>query len=187
MEDSLRVLGKYTLLLDNKDFDATAFFRFRDTVQLDVVNQVHIDPESIRVKILLALRDGRPLVIDCKGIEENLVKLFDTVQQGLFLAMATVGGPWYTTKDYVNLIVPDDLEVLGISNNGTFEAKEGFSLLIILRSVNPAAVLLDNFAVVKVCYDVFKKPLPPYTDLRNPPGLEVNKKKKKPKPKSNLY
>ncbi len=34
-------------------------------------------------------------MIDCKSIEENLVKLFDTVQEGLFLAMATIGGPWY--------------------------------------------------------------------------------------------
>jgi hypothetical protein len=182
--DSVSELRKYTLVLDDPEFTATTFWRFRDTVHLDVINPVHVDPEAIRVKILLALRDGKVLFIDMKKIEENLVKLFDTVQEGLFQAMFTVGGEWYTQQYYRALVLPEDKETLDIEAHG-FTARPGFGLVVALISDNPPAVLIDNFAVVRVVGEG-RKPPTILTDTKNPAGLEIKKKKKK-KKKSTLF
>eukprot|EP00163_Fabomonas_tropica_P022900 TRINITY_DN4009_c0_g1_i1.p1 TRINITY_DN4009_c0_g1~~TRINITY_DN4009_c0_g1_i1.p1 ORF type:complete len:162 (-),score=22.33 TRINITY_DN4009_c0_g1_i1:1-486(-) len=149
------------------------FFRFRDTMHLSLANSLDFDPDTIRVKLTLAIARGIPLLIDLKKSQENLTKFFAVVEDGLFEKILNFS----ILDEYKTLYRAEDAEHLDLPEN-EFVLKPGFQVIITTQVENPPAILLDNCAVISLPPYRTTRPPAMLTDLKNPAGLEKKGKRK---------
>ena len=80
---------RWPLIIDPSKQSAT-FLKYRDTNYLSAVNPKHMEPETIRMSLLGALRFGKFAVLDLLDIEgmwPSMVRKFDAVQKDLLPAL----------------------------------------------------------------------------------------------------
>uniref|UniRef100_A0A5F8GDG9 IQ motif and ankyrin repeat containing 1 n=1 Tax=Monodelphis domestica TaxID=13616 RepID=A0A5F8GDG9_MONDO len=75
--DRIKADGRWPLVIDPSGQAAT-FLRYQDTNYLDTLNPAHLQPQSLRLALLGAIRYGKPLVFDMREID-----MFETVKKEL--------------------------------------------------------------------------------------------------------
>ncbi|KAK6188445.1 hypothetical protein SNE40_004616 [Patella caerulea] len=80
--------GKWPFIIDTSG-QAAIFLRYRDTNMLNALRPVDMEPETIRMALLGAIRFGKPFIIDMMEVDmfDVCVDRFDEIQKGLMDAL----------------------------------------------------------------------------------------------------
>jgi len=131
---------------------AGIFLRYSDTNYLNVLNPKHMEPDTIRMALLGAIRYGKALVIDLMGVDMFHVfeMRLDEVEEGLCSSVMD------------KTILKDDkfLSIVQKSDGPEYDrekfwARMDYFKFWVITSNEPNAELLTNFYVIRV------KPAPP--------------------------
>ncbi|XP_003384105.1 PREDICTED: putative IQ motif and ankyrin repeat domain-containing protein [Amphimedon queenslandica] len=141
--------NKWPLILDHGRQCAT-FLVYRDTNYMNAMNPKHMEPETIRLNLLGALRYGKFAVLDLCDIDDlwpAVVKKFDCVQPDLLPSL--ISKNFLKEKRYLKLIKAADGEAY--SANSFLSARiHNFKLVIITQLPTPPTELMGLTYVIKI-------------------------------------
>ncbi|KAF5394902.1 hypothetical protein PHET_09636 [Paragonimus heterotremus] len=140
--------GKWPLVVDPTDC-ASTFLRYRDTNYVNVLNPRHLDPETIRIALLGALRYGKPFVLDLMGLDSIVESLcrprFEAIKSTLIcdIIEQRIRDPF----TYEDLIKPIDSEEFAKSR---FIQRnlDKFLFILVTKNPFPEESLTDQFLPV---------------------------------------
>ncbi|KAF7247573.1 hypothetical protein EG68_09990 [Paragonimus skrjabini miyazakii] len=144
----LAMAGKWPLVVDPTD-RASTFLRYRDTNYVNVLNPHHLDPETIRIALLGALRYGKPFVLDLMGLDSIFESLcrprFEAIKSTLIcdIVEQRIRDPF----TYEDLIKPTDSEEFAKSR---FIQRnlDKFLFILVTKNPFPEESLTDQFLPV---------------------------------------
>ena len=142
--------------------------------------QVHLEDESMRVKVLFAVKDGKPLLIDRKKSKHDIIKLFDSVRPGLLEQL--LDGSILLPENHLPLITVDDEKSFKVTRDN-FTVTPGFQVIITSQSNEPEQFFIDRCTMLQVTPSEKPKTHALVTDSKNPAGLEIKKRRGKGKGK----
>ncbi|XP_074059274.1 IQ motif and ankyrin repeat domain-containing protein 1 isoform X2 [Macrotis lagotis] len=82
--DRLKTDGRWPLVIDPSG-QASTFLRYQDTNYVDTLNPARMQPDSVRLALLGAIRFGKPLVFDMREIDmfDMVKRQLESIQPGL--------------------------------------------------------------------------------------------------------
>lgn len=143
--------GRWPLLVDESG-QAGIFLRYSDTNYLNVLNPKHMEPETIRMALLGAIRFGKALVVDLMGVD--MFHVFemrcDEIEKGL---CSTVMDKSIVKDDkFLSIVKKEDGPDY---DREKFWSRMDYFKFWVITSNEPNSELLTNFYVIRV------KPAPP--------------------------
>ncbi|XP_039109956.1 IQ motif and ankyrin repeat domain-containing protein 1 [Hyaena hyaena] len=146
--DRIRTDGRWPLVIDPSGQAAT-FLRYQDTNYVDAVNPEHLRPERIRLALLGALRNGKPLVFDLGELDllPAVRQQLEAVRPGL--AQELLGRGLLEQERFLSLVRPRDGP-----ENGPASFQEArlrhFRLFFVTRAPRPPEESLRVLLPVRV-------------------------------------
>lgn len=146
--NKIRDSGKWPLIIDPSQQAAT-FLRYRDTNYLNALSPIGMEPNTIRLALIGAIRFGKPLVIDMMMVDmfDTVGARFDEVQSGLMEMI--MNKEVLKEENYMKLVREGDgpeYDKLRFDSGRI----ANFKLCIITKNVYPSEELLDQTYAIRV-------------------------------------
>ncbi|XP_029448139.1 putative IQ motif and ankyrin repeat domain-containing protein LOC642574 homolog isoform X3 [Rhinatrema bivittatum] len=146
--NKVRLDGRWPLIIDPSG-QAAIFLRYRDTNYLNTLNPADMQPETIRMALLGALRYGKPLVLDMMEVNmfESVKRQLEQIKAGLMDEL--LDKSILQNERFLTLLRPTD----GPDYSHTqFQASrtESFKLFFITKLQQPPDALLSLLCPIEV-------------------------------------
>ncbi|XP_065843329.1 IQ motif and ankyrin repeat domain-containing protein 1-like isoform X2 [Oscarella lobularis] len=138
--------GRWPLLIDTSK-QASTFLRYRDTNYLDALHPRDMDPETIRMNVLGAIRYGKFVVLDLRDVDiwHVVTQKFDVVQKDLLKSIMTK--EIMKEDKYLGLVRKTDGEQYGKNN---FNRVENFKFVVVTRMRRPPDELVRQTYPIRI-------------------------------------
>jgi len=146
--NKVRDSGKWPLVIDPSN-QASVFLRYLDTNYVNACSSKNMEPNRLRRSILGAFRYGKPCVLDFMDVDlmDEVIKGFDAVQDGLFMAIMTK--KLMQNEAYMSLVRRDDGEEYH-PNKFQDERAKKFKMIFLTSAREPNELLVEHTYPLRV-------------------------------------
>nr|XP_022312740.1 putative IQ motif and ankyrin repeat domain-containing protein [Crassostrea virginica] len=146
--NKINASGKWPLIID-RSAQAATFLRYRDTNYLNSLNTKQMEPNTVRLSLLGAIRFGKPLVLDMMEVDmfHTVSDRFDEIEKGLMDKI--MDKSIMQEENYLKLIKEGDGPDYE-KNKFTSYRTQNFKFWIITKNPYPPEYLLERCYTIRI-------------------------------------